>query len=267
MSAKSEPKRLQRSSYWQVVIYKLGVLFVAKIVCPSTEFLFKYTPLNFDRKHGVDTHSEVSGESLSFAGYSIDVQRGYQPTCVKHFAFAMIVVPGSFEDWSFVDIGSGKGRAVLLAMGYPFRKVMGVELVSELHAIAQANLDRYRGPRRCQTVELVCGDATAMPLPPGDVVIFLYNSFGGELLNRLLDHLEASLRQMSRRLLLIYSNPVEREAVESRAAFTVLFDGASPQELIWWGNRRLVVYGAGLERTTVSPGRPRAVSAGPPAQR
>ena len=84
-----------------------------------------------------------------------------------------------------------------------------------------------------------------MPLPPGDVVIFCYNPFKGKLFVRFLDHLEASLRETPRRLLLIYSNPVARAAIECRPAFTILFDGASPYDLIWWGSRRLVVYGAG----------------------
>ena len=101
-------------------------------------------------------------------------------------------------------------------------------------------------------VDLLCGDATTVPIPPGDIVVYLYNSFGGALLRRLLDHLEGILATIPQRLILIYSNPVERDAVECRAAFTVLFEGASPYDYIWWGNRRLVVYGAGL----VTPGAP-----------
>jgi SAM-dependent methyltransferase len=240
--------------------FLLREVFV-KIVNPTVHFIFKHTRLDFDHAHAVDTQTSVALESLDISGHDI-ASEGYVPTSARHFTFAMSLVPPPFDDWSFLDIGSGKGRVILLGMGYPFRRVMGVELSPGLHAIAQANLRRYRGPRRCRSVELICGDATAVPLPPGDVVIYFYNSFHGELLARFLDHLEACLRETPRRLLLIYSNPVTRAAIDARPAFTILFEGASPYDLIWRGNRRLVVYGAGFDNST-GPGGPEAASTEP----
>jgi len=228
------------------------------VVIPRlTKWLFTNSRRDFDYVNNVDTAGGLEVEAMSVKGHSPEERCGYVPTSAKHFAFAMSFVPEPLDAWSFVDIGSGKGRVVMLAIGYPFRRVIGVELAPELHAIAQENLSRFRGPRRCQVVDLLCGDATTVPIPPGDIVVFLYNSFGGALLRRLLDHLEGILATTPRRLILIYSNPVERDAVECRAAFTVLFEGASPYDYIWWGNRRLVVYGAGL----VTPGAPSAASA------
>jgi SAM-dependent methyltransferase len=206
-------------------------LFV-KAVRPVTPTLFKHTPFSFDHVYGVDTEGIIHGLR-------------YQPTSIKHFELAVRQIPEPLDAWSFVDIGSGKGRAVLLALAYPFRRVIGIELDPGLHTIARANLGRYRGLRQCREVELLCGDGRKTPLPPGDVVIFFYNSFEGEPFRHLLDHIETSLREAPRRLLLLYSNPVEREAVEGRPAFTRLFEGSSSHDVIWWGNRHLAVYGAG----------------------
>src|SRR5512144_325679 len=111
-----------------------------------TRALFRHTGLNFDRRHGVDTQTEIPMTALSCRNNAHE-RIGYVPTPVKHFAFAMGLVPRPLDCWSFLDIGSGKGRAVLLAIGYPFRRVTGVELAPELHAIAQDNLRRYLGPR------------------------------------------------------------------------------------------------------------------------
>jgi SAM-dependent methyltransferase len=208
--------------------------------------LFGSTPLDFDRAHGVDTRDDISLRALLTEPiHDAHGRSRYWPITVKHFRFAMEHVPAPLDGWSFLDVGSGKGRAVLLAMGYPFRHVSGVELDEPLHGIAQANLRSYRGPRRCQTVELLCADATVAPLPPGDLVVFLYNSFIGESLHRFLDHLEQSLRRTPRRLLLIYSNPMDRAAVDGRPAFHLLFEGASAFDPMWQGVRRLVIYGAG----------------------
>lgn len=239
-----------------VTLFKRGW---ANLVHPTTRFLFRHTPLSFDHAHGVDTGGIIPTAKLyrGAEGWCEPVHRthfaGYEPTQQKHFRFAVSRIPGPPEAWSFVDVGAGKGRAVLLALAYPFRRVIGVELDPGLHAVALQNLRRYRGPCRCADVELILGDATRMLLPPGDIAIFFYNSFTGEPLRAFLDHLEAWLRASSRRLLLLYSNPVERGAVDGRPAFTLLFDGVSPRDFVWWGNRRLVVYGAGLATRPPSP--------------
>lgn len=193
----------------------------------------RHTALDFDRRHGVDTDGRVGSPAEPV---------WYEPTSPRHFAFAMRFVPPPLARWSLLDVGSGKGRVVLLAMRHPFRRVVGVEFDPDLHAVAEANVRRFPGPRRCGAVELVCADATTLPLPPGDVVVFFYNSFRGALLARYLDHLEASLRETPRRLVLVYSNPTERAAVDARPAFSPVFAGVSPRDWVEWGNRKLVVY-------------------------
>lgn len=49
-----------------------------------------------------------------------------------------------FAEFTFVDLGSGKGRALLMASDYPFRRIVGVELLPALHQIAELNLAQYR---------------------------------------------------------------------------------------------------------------------------
>src|SRR5690242_5062036 len=40
-----------------------------------------------------------------------------------------------FGDFTFIDLGSGKGRTLLMASDYPFRAIIGVELLPALHQI------------------------------------------------------------------------------------------------------------------------------------
>ncbi|HET9449733.1 MAG TPA: hypothetical protein VFO83_02575, partial [Aggregicoccus sp.] len=102
-------------------------------------------------------------------------------------------------------------------------------------------------------VALHCADATRLPLPPGDVVAFFYNSFQDALLERFLDHLEASVRETPRRLLLVYTNPIQRAAVERRPAFRRLAEGRSRTGLVRRRHQRVVVFGAGFEAAELSP--------------
>jgi SAM-dependent methyltransferase len=205
-----------------------------QVVQPTTRFLFKHTPFSFDHVYGVETEDPI--DSL-----------WYQATSRKYFEFAIRQIPEPLDAWSFIDIGSGKGRAVLLALAHPFRRVIGVELDPGLHAIAEANLARYRGPRRCREVELVCAAAQQLVLPPGDVVIFLNNPFTGEPFRLFLDRIEELLSETPRRLLLLYGTPDERRMVEARPIFSLLFEGSVWYDVTSWGTRHIAVFGAGMK--------------------
>lgn len=209
------------------------------LLVKTTRRLARGTLLDFDHRHGIETQRAAAqpgcGEGRGF----------YEATTVRHFRAVVAQVPGPLEGCSFLDIGSGKGRVVLLAMAWPFRRVEGVEYLPGLHATAADNLRRYRGRRGARAVALRCGDALEAPLPDGDLVVFFYNSMHGVMLEALLDRLEDRARASRHRLLFIYSNATERYRVDRRAAFRLVHEGASPLDLIWWGNRRFVVYAVG----------------------
>lgn len=209
----------------------------------TTRMLARRTFLDFDHVYGVETQRAAAAVGTRHAdpnGPAI-----YEATTLSHFRYVVAQLPRPLEQWSFVDVGSGKGRVVLLAMGCPFRRVVGVEYLSELHATAEANLCRYMGPRVAGEVVLFRGDVLDVTLPEGDLVVFFYNAVQGEMLEALLDRLERVVEVGGRRLVFIYSNPSERHRVDRRPAFRVLHDGASRLDPVWWGNRRTVSYALG----------------------
>src|SRR5262245_28442779 len=107
----------------------------------------------FDRRRGIDT-----------AG----AWRPYQPVHPAAFAEFMTHVP---ERDTFVDIGSGRGRALILAIEHGFERAVGVEIDAEHHRIARANV------RRFPEITVEHGDALTFAFPPGRLVIFVYNPF------------------------------------------------------------------------------------------
>src|SRR6202161_3843772 len=80
------------------------------------------------------------------------------------------------ERFGFVDLGSGKGRALLLASDYPFREILGVELSPELDRIARSNIARYPGARHRPRVTSVQGDAAEFPWPPEPLIVYMWNA-------------------------------------------------------------------------------------------
>ena len=113
------------------------------------------------------------------------------PSLFFHGALArwqMTLSGPSIEDYTFVDLGCGKGRVLMMAVEYPFRSIVGIELNAKLTRIARRNLAKWmRSPRACRAVSVVEGDVLQLPIPDSPVVLFLFNSFEAEIVRRLLD--------------------------------------------------------------------------------
>ena len=118
------------------------------------------------------------------------------------------ITPPDWSRFSFVDLGCGKGRALLLASRYPFQHILGVELDRGLAATASDNLRTFRAPwQQCHSLAVRHGDATVADLPGTPIVLYLYHPFLAPVLKRVLRRLERSLRQQPRELWLVYINP------------------------------------------------------------
>ncbi|TKT74898.1 class I SAM-dependent methyltransferase [Aquamicrobium sp. LC103] len=163
----------------------------------------------FDAEFGTDTQEIVPL-------WRLDIDSPFRAQGVRYEASDPEVVrktldslPIRHEDFTFVDLGSGKGRTLLVASEYPFRRVLGVEFSPELCDIARENFRRYVGPRvRCADVMSVCADAADWPPPRGNLVFFLFNPFGKDVFERVIAGLASSLGEEDRTVYLIYCNAV-----------------------------------------------------------
>jgi len=130
-------------------------------------------------------------------------------------------VPVPLDGTTFVDVGSGMGRVVLLAARRPFKTVVGVEVSGALHEIARENVARFeRDELRCRDVRLVRKDAAEYKFPRGKLALYLYNPFRGPVLETVLEHVLAQPREVT----LLYHTPAERDVVERTRAFELLED-------------------------------------------
>jgi hypothetical protein len=113
----------------------------------------------------------------------------------------------NFEDFTFVDLGSGKGRTLLMASDYPFRRIVGLELLPSLNEIAKRNLTEYKSAaRKCFVTEAICADATTYVLPDEPLLIYLFNPFPESGLRRMLANLETILLNRPKPIYLLYHN-------------------------------------------------------------
>jgi len=108
----------------------------------------------------------------------------------------------------FVDMGSGKGRALLIASEFPFAKIVGIELSDNLHRIAEENVKRYKSAnQQCAVFDLKCMDALEYSYGDDSFVLFLFDPFGREILQNIIANLEASLRATPREAYVAYVYP------------------------------------------------------------
>jgi SAM-dependent methyltransferase len=134
------------------------------------------------------------------------------------------VVP--IDQFTFVDLGAGMGRAVLLAAEYPFRAVVGIELHPTLARIARRNLTVWRQTGRAQApMRIACCDAAEFEPPSGPCVAFLFNPFGAPVLRRLLTRWAQRFDGREGQLDLLYVNNEQECVLEEQPGFTRLFLG------------------------------------------
>ena len=166
----------------------------------------RYGDVDFDWDYRVDTTAATVNWRDRLVGL---FHSPYQPTDPALFHEMLASLKIDFREFVFIDIGSGKGRVLLMAADYPFRRVIGVELLPGLHRIAQENIRRYKSSsQQCFEIEAVCSDARDFVFPPLPMVIFLFNPLPEAELAELMASLESSLRQTPRPVCVLYHNPL-----------------------------------------------------------
>lgn len=179
----------------------------------------------FDQRYGTDTSGTVDIDEVSdspeIRAHGV-LYAGSQPSIVRRALAMLPPVTGA----TFVDIGCGKGRTVLVAAEFPFGRLVGVDASAALVATARRNLDIVRTHRPIDVpIEFVQADATTWPLPDGDLVVYLYHPFDDVLMARFVDTLERAIDAAARSVHVIYLNPVVGRRLDASARLHRVFAG------------------------------------------
>ncbi len=220
---------IRRSRHWIVNRGWRG--FAAEIVRRSRLILTGKQPLlappaaapvthPFDAQNGVDTGGLIFGEQLDVSRNNTRTGAKRAPTPEAYWATAYYgIAPSvftaalerlalSWPRYTFLDVGCGKGRALMLATRFPFHAVVGVELSPELARVAARNLQHFQAAQpQSAPATVLCADATEMTFPAGPLVLSLYHPFAAPVMRRFLAGLHASLTENPREAWILYTNP------------------------------------------------------------
>ncbi|MCF6147995.1 MAG: hypothetical protein E3K37_04985 [Candidatus Kuenenia sp.] len=111
----------------------------------------------------------------------------------------------------FVDLGSGKGRAVFIAGLYDFKRVVGIE-VDKTRAKISRNI-HSRLKRKIAPLEIINADAKNITVSDA-TIYFIFNPFGPETLQKIIDNIRNSLKINSRHIRIVYFPAVHHYILE-----------------------------------------------------
>lgn len=175
----------------------------------------RYGDIDYDFDHGVDTTWATVSLRTRVREWLSGGQ--YQPSEPGLFREIIEAVPVAPDGFTFIDLGSGKGRTLLMASSFQFRRIIGMELLEELNAVAVQNIARYRSEeQRCFAIESLAGDARHFQFPAEPTVLYLFNPFPRHIWREVLANLRHSLQAQPRPMYVIYHNPVHEDILNAQ---------------------------------------------------
>jgi SAM-dependent methyltransferase len=209
----------------------------------------------FDLKYGTDTGGYLGPQEIRSGGIHDAMNNGYSAVAPSVFREACrrwrATLPSSaarVEAYSFVDVGAGKGRGLLLAAELPFRKVIGVELSEELARVAQKNITiwkRLAHPRA--KIRVMHEDAMEFRWPRTPLLVYLNNPFDCALVERLVSQLAATAISGPGLIDILYVNPACTETLVHRGIFKLLWNAQIEMDA---ADQRADPYGATSDRVS-----------------
>jgi SAM-dependent methyltransferase len=129
----------------------------------------------------------------------------YAPTRARplsHLLRALNVPP----DAVFVDLGCGKGRALIVAAQYGVRRLKGIELVPEFIRSCETNLQKVLSRGGNLEWQILNIDIRDYAVSPEDDVFYLYDPCAWSVVLACLSNILASWREHPRRFAIYHLN-------------------------------------------------------------
>ncbi|MGA2337925.1 MAG: class I SAM-dependent methyltransferase [Terriglobales bacterium] len=160
----------------------------------------------WDLIHGVDTCGDIPLVTLDFQNKNKTAGLEYQSHHPRIIRAGLMSLKILYQDYTFVDFGCGKGRVLLVASEFPFRRIIGLEFAPQLAETARGNLKSYRATnRKCFEIEAITADAIEYELAHEPQVLYFYSPFARGVMDQIVQNIENSFQKSPRDLLVLFS--------------------------------------------------------------
>jgi SAM-dependent methyltransferase len=182
----------------------------------------RYGDIDYDWDYRVDTTSATVHWRDRLMGMFHSPYQPTEPALFREMLVGLMQASPKMNvrEFTFIDIGSGKGRVLLMAANYSFRRILGIELMPDLHRVAKENIGKYKNDsQQCFAIECLLGDAGECVFPLEPTVLYLFNPLPESGLARMISNLKQSLREHPRPVFILYHNPLLEFVLTRNAVF------------------------------------------------
>ena len=205
----------------------------------------------FDALLGVETSRPVEPWEIREADdHTLANNSRYSPTPVRTIRQAIAAAAIDHREVSFVDLGCGKGRVLLVAAEYPFKQIIGVEFSSDLCETARRNITRCPKDSTAHgAIEVRCEDARDFEVPDDAGFFYFYEPFTVAVAEVVLDNIEDSLARCPRTAVLCFVGSALLPVLDGRDSWSQLGQTLdSPDDAYF--ETRLYTYSGNCDRRT-----------------
>lgn len=199
----------------------LGILAIAcsKFKLPLLQ-KYRFYQQNMDQRW-LDTDGIVELKNSDIPDEFHQSASRYEAASDYEFRDVLERLAIDYGTYNFIDYGSGKGAILAAAARYPFNAVTGIELSQALHDVAVRNIAELgrRNAIASKSLTSVQGDATGYHLPAVPHIIYVFNSFGAEVLQAVLDRITTDLAEVQEPVYFLYNNPMHHIVLDESAEF------------------------------------------------
>lgn len=206
-------------------MHRRNISSLPALIWKNITFLFSAERADerYDKRLGIDTAGYIESSEIGVSAVTGEPIQPYGPTPPDIAKFLIEQIAERARGFTFIDIGSGKGRILLIAAEFSFCKIIGIEYSPDLSEIAANNVRSFSAGRPGLTpIELATGDATQIPLPDGPLVLYLYNSLGPKALQDFMQMVKAEYLRSPRKIICIYYNAAHPTAFEKAGIFPII---------------------------------------------
>ena len=174
-------------------------------------FFTLYHDLKGGIRYGIDTFNREELHNLTLSEGDLSLASPYEP--INYYMLEDLL--RQFRKRSplrtLVDLGSGKGRVLVVAGYFGFTNITGIDMAKELCDLAKQNVRKKETLFPDVQWTVIHDNVVNYGIRKDDSVFFMFNPFRQAVIQRFLENLDASLRQYPRKTWFLYASPVHAD--------------------------------------------------------
>ena len=191
----------------KLISYLHYFFYVARRWDPLLALFVIYYEIVGERKYNINTIGADELKSLEDKGIDISHATMYMPVNYYVLGHVMKEIVKYPHNKTFLDIGSGKGRPMIVAAEYGFEQITGIDFSKELCKDAEININLYSKKNPAASFTIINNEAYYYDIPADITTIFLFNPFDEFIMSGVVVNIIKSQRKNPRTIRVIYVNP------------------------------------------------------------